>query len=129
VRWTHVHGGLERDVSSWTRRAPLFEECLMPKLSKFDQEAKISANEARRRKEVALAEMRELELRRRKDELIETAAVRAVWCEHHARIRDRFLAIPDRLAESLANQPAGAVREKLLAEIEDALRNVSDSVI
>ena len=101
----------------------------MPKLSKFDQEAKISANEARRRKEVALAEMRELELRRRKDELIETAAVRAVWCEHHARIRDRFLAIPDRLAESLANQPAGAVREKLLAEIEDALRNVSDSVI
>ena len=33
----------------------------MPKLTKADKQAKISANEARRRKEVALARLREME--------------------------------------------------------------------
>jgi hypothetical protein len=33
----------------------------MPNLSKADQAAKVSQNEARRRKEVALAEIREME--------------------------------------------------------------------
>ena len=55
--------------------------------------------------------------------------MRAVWSEHHARIRDRALAMPDRLAEALANQPAGVIREKLAAEVEDLLRNCADNVI
>jgi phage terminase Nu1 subunit (DNA packaging protein) len=107
--------------------APFFSP--MAKLSKGDQQARVTITEANRRKAQALAELRELELRQNTGELIQTAAVRAVWCEHHARIRDRFLAIPDRLAEGLANQPAAAVREMLLAEIEDALRNVAENVI
>ncbi len=101
----------------------------MAKLGKRDQKAKASLYQSRKLKERCLAELRQLELRERKGELIQTAAVRAVWSEHHARIRDRALAMPDRLAEALANQPASVVREKLRAEVEDLLRNCAENVI
>jgi hypothetical protein len=93
----------------------------MPKLSRTDRAAKVSATEANRRKEVALAELRELELKHKRGELLQAAAVRSVWAEQLTRIRDRFLAMPDRLSEAIANQPADVVREKLAEEIEDAL--------
>jgi hypothetical protein len=101
----------------------------MAKLSKADQGAQDSLYKSRKLKESCLAQLRQLELRERKGELIQTSAVRAVWSEHHARVRDRALALPDRLAESLANQPASVVREKLVAEIEDLLRNCAENVI
>ncbi len=88
-----------------------------------------SLYKSRKLKERCLAELRRLELREKQGELIQTAAVRAVWSEHQTRIRDRALAMPDRLAEALANQPASVVREKLAAEVEDLLRNCADNVI
>ena len=110
------------------RNAPLY---LFPEMAPAPDAmaGKITSNEARRQKEVALARLRQLEVAEREGEVIQTAAVRTAWSEHHARIRDRFLSIPDRLSEALANQPAGVVREKLTAEIEDALRNIADSVL
>ena len=49
----------------------------MPKLSNADKLAKVSANEARRRKEVALAGMRELELGRMQSNLLDAEKVQA----------------------------------------------------
>ena len=110
------------------RNAPLY---LFPEMAPAPDAmaGKITSNEARRQKEVALARLRQLEVAEREGEVIQTAAVRAVWSEHHARIRDRFLSVPDRLSEALANQPAGVVRERLTAEIEDALRNIAENVL
>lgn len=97
--------------------------------SKAEKAAQASIYESRKLKEAALARLRQLEVEEKEGTLIKTAAVRAAWSEHNARIRDRFLSIPDRLAESLANQPVTIVRERLAAEIEDALRNIAGNVL
>jgi hypothetical protein len=95
----------------------------MPKLSKADERTKISANEARRRKEVALAELRELERDRVKGKLLPAADVEKVWSENLACIRDRMLMLPDRLAARLAGRDESFIRQQMRTEIEEALRN------
>ncbi len=57
----------------------------MPKLGKSDQLAKVSANEARRRKELALAEIREVERNQKRGTLVPAADVRRVWRNVWAR--------------------------------------------
>lgn len=74
----------------------------MPKLSKADQEAKISTNEARRRKEVALAHLREMEAAQRAGMLLVASEVRKTWAEGFSALKDRILILPDRLAARLA---------------------------
>ncbi len=101
----------------------------MPKLSKADQAAKISETEARRRKEVALAELRELELRQRKGELLAASDVRDKWVTILTAVKTAVLRMPDKLAPQMA--AAADVREAhaiLVAECEALLRGLSDDI-
>ena len=96
----------------------------MPKLSKADQAAKISATEARRRKELALAEIREMERDKLRGALLPAAEVRKVWADRLAALKDRVLMLPDRLAARLANRPEAEVRAILRDELEECLRGI-----
>jgi hypothetical protein len=97
----------------------------MPHHSKADRAADVSANEARRRKEVALAALREIELAHRRGELIEAADAVREWSAACAMLRTRLLSIPDRVAASLAGKEEPEIRESLRSEITDALTALS----
>jgi len=96
----------------------------MPKLSKADQAAKVSATEARRRKEVALAELREMEAAQRRGELLAAGEVRKRWAAGLAALRDRLLSLPDRLGATLAGRDEAEVRAVLRTALEEALRGI-----
>jgi hypothetical protein len=96
----------------------------MPKLSKADQAAKVSATEARRRKELALARLREMEVAQKAGLLLPASDVRSTWAERLGALKDRILILPDRLAARLANRPEAEVRAILRDELEEALRAI-----
>jgi hypothetical protein len=77
---------------------------------------------ARVRKERALAKFRELQNRRLAGTLLDAAAVERRWAAGLAAIRDRILAVPDRLAAQLVARDEASIRELLRTELEDALR-------
>lgn len=102
---------------------------LMPKLSQADRTSRVSANEARRRKEVALAELRELELAQRKGKLIDADQVASHWAAAGGKIRDAVLRIPDKCAAAvIAATDATEARGILLAECEAILRTLHDDL-
>lgn len=96
----------------------------MPKLSKADQQAKISATEAERRRKVALAEIREMERDQKRGTLVPADEVRKVWADRLGALKDRVLMLPDRLAARLANRPEIEVRGVLRDELEECLRAI-----
>jgi hypothetical protein len=99
------------------------------KLSKADQAARVSQTEARRRKEVALAELRELELAQKKGKLIDADQVTAKWAAAGGKIRDAVLRIPDKCAPAVAvTSDAAEARGILLAECEGILRTLHDDL-
>jgi hypothetical protein len=73
-----------------------------PKLSKADYRAKISQNEARRRKEVALATIREMEAAEKAGRLIPADQVEAAWAEIRNKIKGAVLRIPVNCAAKVA---------------------------
>lgn len=78
--------------------------------------------EAQRRKELANAQLKELEVRKRAGELIEVATVEATVFEKGRQTRDALLSLADRLAGILAPITDQAkVHELLLKEIHQAL--------
>lgn len=98
----------------------------MPKRSKADQAAKISADEARRRKEVALAGLREFELAERQGQLLRLADVEQTWAATAAMLRDAVLRIPDMAAPQLVGVRDATEARAILAEACDqVLRAVS----
>lgn len=102
----------------------------MPNFSKADKAAEISASEARRRKEVALARLREMEVAQRARLLLPAEEVRTAWVEVGGKIKDAVLRIPDKLAPAVA--AAADVREVraiLLAECESILRTLHDDIL
>lgn len=85
-----------------------------------------SMQAARLRKELALAQLRELELRQKSGELIEVESVRRMWFERGRTVRDLLLGLPPRLAASLAAESdQAAVRVLLDREIRAALEALS----
>lgn len=96
----------------------------MPKLSLKDAAAKVSANEGNRRRIIALASLRELELATKKKGLLPAAEVKRVWSEQLAALRDRLLSLPDRLAARIAGRDEAEVRAALRDELEEALRGI-----
>jgi len=85
---------------------------LMPNLSKADQKAKVSANEARRRKELALAEIREMEAAEKAGRMIAVDQVNAAWADIRAKIKGAVLRIPVNCAAKVAaiTDPLGSAR-------------------
>lgn len=101
----------------------------MPKLSKADQAAKVSANEARRRKELALCEIREMERDRLRDSLIPADQVEQAWDAIRTTIRAAILRLPDKCAPRYAEaKDARTARALLQEECEQILREISDGV-
>lgn len=96
----------------------------MPHLSKSDQQAKTSTTEARRRKEVALATRREIELAVMEGQLLRAADVEEHWAAAVVRIRQAVLAIPSKCASQFAD-PRQAERV-IRQECETALRSIAD---
>ena len=101
----------------------------MPRASRKDKQADVSANEARRRKEVALAQLREMEVAEKSGKLYQAEAVRSAVVEMNAAIREAVLRIPDKLAPTVAatSDPREA-RKLLMAECKAILRNLSDEI-
>lgn len=101
----------------------------MPNLSRADKAAKVSATEARRRKEVALARLRELEVAEKTRQLLSAAEVRSTWVAVAAKIRDAVLRIPDKLApQVVAAKDAMEARAILAAECEAILKTLAGEV-
>lgn len=94
-----------------------------PSESQSDPESGvITFLEAQRRKELANAQLKELDVRRRAGELIEVATVEKVMFEKGRQTRDALLSLADRLAGILAPIADQAkVHEILLKEIHQAL--------
>jgi len=74
----------------------------MPHLSKADRSAIVSTNEARRRKEVALASMRTLQLHQLEGKLIRVDQVEQAGAGAIIKLRTAVLAIPTRHLEMSA---------------------------
>jgi hypothetical protein len=101
----------------------------MPKLSKSDQGAKVSQNEARRRKEVALACIREMEAAEKAGRMIAVDQVDAAWSDIRAKIKGAVLRIPVNCAAKVAAiSDAREVRAVLAAECETILRELSHEI-
>ena len=77
---------------------------------------------ARLRKERALARYREMQNRRLAGALLDAGAVERRWAQGLAAVRDRLLALPDRVAAQLAGRDELFIRELLRRELEGALR-------
>ena len=101
----------------------------MPNLSRADKSAKVSANEARRRKEVALARLREIEVAERTRQLLSAAEVRSAWVTVAGKIRDAVLRIPDKCAPAVtAAADVMEARAILAAECEAILKVLSSDI-
>lgn len=92
---------------------------------------RISEQEARRRKEVALAELRQMEVAEKAGRLIDAQEVRERWSGVASRVRDAVLAIPDKCAPGVAGTTgvdAAQVRAALQLEVENILRQLHDDL-
>lgn len=87
--------------------------------------AQISTSEAQRRKEIAIAGLRELELKERRGELVETKEVANLWAVVFQTVRDQVMAVADRCSAQLAAMTdQRMVRDRLSAELNQALTNL-----
>jgi hypothetical protein len=101
----------------------------MPKLSKRDQRHKVSATEARRRKEVALARLREMEVDERAGKLIRAEAVRDAWVKILGAVKAGILRPPDKLAPQVAAaSDAREARAILRAECEAIVKGLHEAI-
>lgn len=83
--------------------------------------------DAQLRKEIALADLRQLEVAEKSGELIPLAAERAATAVMGQMTRAKFLAMPDALCDQLAAYTdAGEVRAFLRREIEERLTQIAD---
>ncbi len=83
--------------------------------------------EARRRKEIALASLRELELQLRMGELTSVDAVRERAFKIGRIVRDRMQSIPDRVAGIIAaEKDQDKIYEILTKEIHNALEALAN---
>lgn len=87
-----------------------------------------SLAEATRRKENALARLRELELAEREGKLVSIDDIEMVWSKLIATCRARLLALPSRVATELAAETsAQRCQEIVRRELYDALAELSQS--
>lgn len=101
----------------------------MANLSKADQAAKVSQNEARRRKEEALARLRELEVAQKEGRVISREDAASAMAKAMSIVRAAVLRIPSattRRVMAASDETEG--REILTRECEAALRGAYDEL-
>ena len=85
--------------------------------------------DARKRKEYALAETRELELRKRKGELVLRSAVEKEWFKIGRSIRDNLANIPDRVSGQCASlRDQDKIHSLLTQEIRLCLEGLANGM-
>ena len=83
---------------------------------------KVTEAEARRRKEAALAELREIEIAEKRGELIDVAQMEQAWSTVGQTIRDNLLGMPDKLTPMLAAMTdKKQIRSYLMSEFQQLL--------
>jgi hypothetical protein len=89
-----------------------------------------SSTVIRKRREMAIASLRELQAGQLAGKLINREQALLVWTEALGRIRDRCLAVPERLAPQLApiTNPT-EIRNRLRAEMEDLLSGLAENAL
>jgi hypothetical protein len=80
---------------------------------------------ARLRKEEALARLRELQSGALERRLLDRELVRSMWAQAFAALRDRGLAMADRIASRCAGRSVEELRVIVDAEVRDLLEAVS----
>jgi hypothetical protein len=86
-----------------------------------------SLSDARRRKESALADLREMEVKKVAGDLIELSEVKSTLTDVFQQFRDALLTIPARLSASLAiESEQSRVNEILTKEITEDLHALAD---
>ncbi len=88
----------------------------------------ITEGEARRRKEVALMGLRELELQERQSELVRVADVTATWADISTKVRDAVMRIPSRLVNRLPDEIRRQVHTIANDEVRRVLTSLSDEI-
>ena len=85
--------------------------------------------EAIRRKEIALANLREIEEATKRSELIDVAEMEQAWATVGQTIRDNLLGMPDKLAPTLAAMTEKKeIRTYLMAEFRQLLTALPDEI-
>jgi hypothetical protein len=84
--------------------------------------------EASRRKEIAVANLKELELAEKKGRMVDAQDAARAWNEVAGKVQMSMLAIPDRIGRECEGLSAREIREKLNTEIRRALMVVAEEV-
>lgn len=88
----------------------------------------VDLNEARRRRELALAQLAELDLQERRGEVIGASEVESTWATVITNVRSRLLSLPTKAAPMLQGVTGLAeTNEVLRGLVYEALRELSDS--
>ena len=80
---------------------------------------------AKLRRELAIAEIKELDLAERKGELINAAKAAKDWADNVLNVRAKLLAMPGRLAPVLADVDEADAEQIVKAEVYDVLRDLA----
>lgn len=84
---------------------------------------------AQRRKESALADLRQLEHRQKSAELVDVRRMELAWAAAGQTLRDAFLALPEQVAPQLAAlSDARQVRDILRSEVHKILSNLPGQI-
>ena len=84
--------------------------------------------QAQRRKEIAQANLKELEESEKRGQLVDITAAAQAWHDAGTRLRDELMGIPDRVALKLEGKNARQIREVLMSEVRRALLMLSDEL-
>ena len=87
-----------------------------------------SLTQARARGASLLADLRAIELRKLRGELIDVSVAAEEQARGDKIVAEALLSIPDRLSQRLAGMPARQIREALMVELRTALQRSSDAV-
>jgi phage terminase Nu1 subunit (DNA packaging protein) len=100
----------------------------MPKLSKKDEAAKVTITESRRRKEIALMQLREMEAARRRGELIDAREAELAWAEAGVTIKNAVLGLPNRVLNRMPAELRGELAPVLDTEVCATLTALSGQI-
>jgi hypothetical protein len=89
----------------------------------------MSSTEARKRRESAIARLRELQCGEKDGTLIKRDVARQAWAEVVSGIRDRVLGLPGKLAPQLAGRKLSEIeiRNLLQSEVENLLSGLANA--
>lgn len=101
-----------------------------PCQTRRDSEDESSLAEALRRKELATAKLRELELAEKEGRLLPTDQVTDAWVKIATVMRTRLLTIPSKLAPRLVGMKRAAdFKEAIETEIREVLQELADTKV